>query len=61
MALFICGVLLLALGVFMIAVPKASVKKDVIVTPEMIKQVRHSGIAEVILGVALMVAGFVFG
>lgn len=61
MALIICGGLLVALGVFMIAMPKASVKKGVEVTPEIIKQVRQSGIVELILGVALLIVGFIFG
>ncbi len=61
MAIIICGVLLVALGVFMIVSPRSSIKKDVEVSPEMLQQVKKSGIMEVVVGAILMIVGFILG
>ena len=59
MLLIICGALLVLLGIFMIVMPKASVKKEVEATPEILRQVRKSGIAELVFGLVILVIGFI--
>ncbi len=61
MGILVCGILLVALGVFMIVLPKACIKKEAVASEENIRQVRRSGIAEVIFGVILLIIGVLIG
>ena len=61
MGILVCGVSLLILGVLMFALPKLFIKKDVTVGEEHLRQVRNSGIAEMVFGAVLIVVGAFVG
>ena len=51
------GVVLILLGLYMFLYPQGSVKKEVTVEPEILQQVKRSGISQIIFGLAIAVVG----
>ena len=55
---YIAGIVLILLGAFMAIMPQKSVKKELQDSEEQIKKTRRNGIIVAILGIVLVVIGF---
>lgn len=55
---YIAGIVLILLGAFMAIMPQKSVKKEFQDSEEQIKKTRRNGVIVAILGIVLVVIGF---
>jgi hypothetical protein len=55
--LMVMGVALILLGLYMVIYPQGSVKKEVTVEPEVLQQVKRSGISQIIFGLVIAAVG----
>lgn len=55
---YIAGIVLILLGAFMAIMPQKSVKKEFQDSEEQIKKTRRNGIIVAVLGIVLLVIGF---